>query len=87
MSQPVRGYLRSSFDPAGSAGSSRHLDSVLFVGKQEVIRFLSVCPLLKRKRDEACYRCTMPGSGLGQVEMSIASMSDRPRQPDWNGLE
>jgi hypothetical protein len=55
------------------------------VGKQEVIRFLSVCPLLKRKRDEACYRCTMPGFGLGQVEMSIASMSDRPRQPDWNG--
>jgi hypothetical protein len=62
-------------------------DRACIVGKQEVIRFLSVCPLLKRKRDEACYRCTMPGFGLGQVEMSIASMSDRPRQPDWNGNE
>ena len=60
-------------------------DSGQMVGKQEVIRFLSVCLLLKRKREEACYRCTMPGFGLGQVEMSIASMSDRPRQPDWNG--
>jgi hypothetical protein len=75
-------------DPAQTLGKievARKLGSECIVGKQEVIRFLSVCPLLKRKRDEACYRCTMPGFGLGQVEMSIASMSDRPRQPDWNG--
>jgi hypothetical protein len=27
-----------------------------------------------------------PAFGLGQAEMSIPSMLDRPRQPDWNGL-
>jgi hypothetical protein len=27
-----------------------------------------------------------PGFGLGQAEMSIPSMLDRPRQPDWHGL-
>jgi hypothetical protein len=31
--------------------------------------------------------CGGRGFGLGQAEMSIASMLDRLGQPDWNGLE
>jgi len=58
------------------------------VGNPEVMtveptRISSELPVTQGgKRDEGCYRSTMPGFGLGQAEMSIAFIPDRPRQPD-----
>ena len=59
------------------------LDNSLMVGNPSLTGLWKGCPSLKRKHDEGCYRCTMPGF----AEMSIASMCNRSRQPDWSGLE